>query len=382
MTDPVIIRCSSTDRAVTCAPSLVKPEAAYNPSNPDATEGTAAHTAMADIVNGEVPDLDGIASEYGLDYDDLAQLVGRATRAWESDIAAWFPASSSEVRMSTELSPAVTLRGTADVTDERKLEAWGIGTHVEALGVLDWKFGWAPSTHTTQIKSYAYLMRAEHGMPSSGFILGIEYWVRPGELKVHRFDDAALDQLRDDLLDAHSRREDGQYGPSADACRYCPRQNECTARADWARSGVSALTVVEPGQIMTRQAVAEVYDRVAEIKKACGQFDKLVKGMLLDGPIELPDGRVVKNVTSEQTQIQASKAVAVLRDVLDLDAAQMDLALGVTKSGLGRALKLYADKGDGAALIRNAMRELDDAGAVSRVEVTKKQTTKEPHSGN
>lgn len=323
---------------------------------------------MAEVIVGNIPDLDAIAGEYGVDLDELTKIVGRACWAWSQDISGWFPEAEAEIRSEAALSTDVILRGTRDVGS------------VIARAVLDWKFGWAPSTHTTQLKSYAYLMRAEHGMPGSGHILGIEYWVRAGELKVHRFDDASLDQLCEDLLEAHSHRDDGQYGPSADACRYCPRQNECTARADWARSGVSALTVVEPGQVMTRQAVAEVYDRVAEIKKACGQFDKLVKGMLLEGDIELPDGRRVTNVTSEQDKIQPSKAVAVLRDVLELDEAQLDLALGVTKSGLSRALKLYADKGAGAALIRNAMRELDDAGAVSRIEVTKKQVTKEPQS--
>lgn len=367
MTAPTVIRCSSTDRALSCNPSLVPAEAAYNPSSPEANEGTAAHAAMAEIAMGRTPDLEAIAMEHGVDRDDLASIVGRAAYVWTDQMYAWFPEPDTEIQAEVELAPGLILRGTRDVGS------------VMARAVNDWKFGWAPSSHTTQVKSYSYLMRAKHGMPESGVILGIEYWVRPGELKVHRFDDAALDRLRDDLIEAHARRDDGQYGPSIGACQYCPRQNECAAKADWERSGVSALTTVEPGELVTREMVGDIYDRVAGLKKACARFDKLVKGMLLEGDIHLPDGRRVTNVTSEQTKIQPSKALAVLA-ALDFDAAQLDQAVKVTKSGLGKALKIYADDGQGAELVRQTMRALDDAGAVSRVSVTKKQTTKEPQS--
>lgn len=349
------IRCSSVDRVLQCSASLAVDGPEYNPNTPEATEGTACHGAMVRVVTGEGPTVEDVSVKFGLDSDTIAQAVSFGAKAW-GEIAQWFPDPHCEVAMETELAPGVILRGHADV----------IGASSEMVSVDDHKFGWSPSIHTGQIRSYSYLARSVHGMPPSGFVLGVETWVRARELRMHKFRDEDLDRLRDELLDAIKHPD--HYGPSADACHYCPRQLDCQARAEWLRSGVTALVPLEENQLVTRELVADIYDRTKQLGAALRRYDEVLRQMLEEGPLALSDGRVIAFEDREQEQIRASKAMQIIREELQLTPDEADEAITITKSGIERVLKARAPKGKAAAYMRETLGRLREVGAIEKIQ--------------
>ena len=354
------IRCSSLDRAMTCSGSLAEPKIPYNPNTDEAREGTAGHEALAKIVIGEIPDIEAIAAKHDIETEALAELVGRGKRAWE-DLRKWFPNPATEIRMSDFFGgDVVELRGTADV----------LASSPDTLAVLDWKFGWAPSEHTYQLLGYADLAVGECGMPTSGHVLCCEVWVRAGEIRVRRYDMDALADF-DRVLISQVRQTGKQYGPGLDACRYCPHQTSCQARDEWMRSSVTALTPVAENQALTPAMVGSLYERAKMLGKALDRYDEVLKAMLAQAPVPLPDGRKIVLEERQQDKVRPSKAMPYLREGLQLTPDEADEILSVSKGGIERVVKARAPKGKGAAAVRETMAALAAADAVE--EITKRQ---------
>lgn len=361
----LVIRCSSLDRVLACAGSLEETAAPFAPLNPEATEGKAAHEAMAAIVVGLVPDIDAIAARYGVDANDLAALVRKGIRVWE-EVQQWFSGvhNADSKQFEAALSPEVMLRGTPDLLSAAEV----------MVSVLDHKFGWEPSEHPAQLRGYAYLAREAYGMPASGYITGIESWARPGVYRVHKFTDADLDRLRAEVLE-QTRHVAKQFGPSRDACLYCPRQNDCSARADWLRSAIAPLVQIGSNLPITPEMLAGAFERAREFRRFLDQYDAAL-GQALDlrgGTIKLTDGRELRWEEDEQDEITPSLALDYLRDELKLTPAEIDRVLGVTKGGLKDVLKKRAPYRQGAAMFRAAMARLSGLGAVATVIKRKKK---------
>jgi hypothetical protein len=307
---------------------------------------------MPRLITGFGATIDQAADIYGVDPDVLVGMARRAKEAWEW-LSKWYPKAECECHMAADLSDEVTLRGTSDLVS------------VAGHAVLDWKFGWSPSEHPNQIRSYAYLLRDMHGMPDRGYILGAEVWVRIGEVRIHKFRDEDLDRLRDELLAQVA--DPNRYGPSYDACRYCPRQMNCRAKDEWTRSGITALEAIDDESSITPTVIADLYDRSRVIGRALRHYDKVLKSMIASGPVVTSDGREITIDQQEQDYIRPSKAMRILREELKLTKDEVNIALKITKSGLQEVLKGRAPKGKAAAYMRETLERLCEVGAVEKV---------------
>lgn len=360
----MIVRCSSLDRILACAGSLEETATPYSPNNPEAREGTAAHEVLACIPHGVEPDFDQTATRHGVDADGLQQVYRRARVAW-AEVERWFgpEREADSERLSAEIGEGVELRGTPDLLAvERELAAVAPGS----VGVLDWKTGWSPQVHPHQLRGYAFLARARYGMPASGYILGVEVWARVGEYRIHKFSAESLDGLAVDVLE-QARRRGRQYGPSYDACAYCPLQTSCVARAEWVRSGVTALVPIAENRPITRGLVGELYERRRQLGKALAQYDEVLRAMLAEGPVSLPDGRKLELTDKEQDHLVPSKALPFLRGELQLAPHEIDQVLRMSKGGLEDVLKSRVVKGEGARAMRAAMERLRELEAVEKI---------------
>jgi hypothetical protein len=353
------VRCSSLDRVMACAGAFADPAVPYNPNNPEAREGTAGHKALAAIVVGQVPDLDAIATDHDVDRDELERLVGIGRKAWEQ-LRQHFPEALAEQPVAVAIGNAIHLTGTTDV----------ISRTVDTLAILDWKLGYAPSEHTHQLLGYGRAAVSNGPMPESGHVLCVEAWVRVGEIRVRRYDADALADFERRLL-AQVKQSGKQFGPGLDACRYCPRQNECPARAEWIRGSVTALEPLSGEAAITRDVVGAIYERAKALGRALDRYDEVLKAMLAEGPVPLPDGRRLVLEDRQQDKLSVAAAMPYLRETLQLTPEEADEVLSMTKTGLERVLKGRVPKGKGAAAMREAMRALVDAGAVEKI--TKRQ---------
>lgn len=354
------LRASSTDRIIACAGSTLPVEHPYNPVNPEATEGTAGHEALAYVVDGKEPPIEEIASKHNVDADDIAYLARRGTAAWD-EVRQWFPGARSEVQMSEALSADVELRGTSDV----------VGADGDTASVLDWKLGWQPSEHPGQLKSYASLARACHDSGAES-VTAIEVWVRPGVLRIDRYTRDDLASFRDQLL-AQVDRGASQWGPGPVACQYCPRQNSCVARDEWLRGSVAALAPVADNQPVTPETIGALYPVAKQLRAALARYDKALDAMLLDGPVPDGNGGRIEYVEKSQDHITASGALPVITETLGLTPAECDAVVSIAKTKLAAVMKQRAPARQGAAYMRRAMDALREADAIETV--TKRQKT-------
>lgn len=358
--DPIVIRCSASDRVIECAGSLEDVNGPFNPNNEEANEGTAAHAVLASVPHDKEPPVNEVADRFGVSIETLLMLLGNGQQAWR-EVAQWFGKDRhTEHGMQALLSPSVLLRGTTDLV---ALDY--VGSVLQLLSVLDWKAGHQPSEHPNQLKSYAYVAREKYGMPASGYILAVEVWLRLGTFRVHKFTAAQLDAHRDKMLEQVALRGK-QFGPGRTACRYCPRQTSCEALDNYRRSAVAALVPVAANQAITPEFVGANFERVKMLEDAIGNYKNVLKQMLQVGPVSMPDGRKIVLEEQLQDEIIPSKAQVIL-DELKLAPHEKDLATSVTKGGLEKVVKGRSETGEAAAAMRAVVSLLRQHGAIRKV---------------
>lgn len=354
----ISVRCSSLDRILSCAGSIKEPDHPYRPHNPEAAEGQAGHKALHSLALGQAPDLTAIADEYQVDVDELQKLYEKGQVIWEQLIECGWLAGDRypEEAMQSELPGGILLTGHTDLAVVRGNE-W--------LAVLDWKLGFKPSEHPNQIRGYARLARDRWGMPATGYVYGIEVWVRLGEAITHKFTDHQLDLLTVELQE-QVRLGPKQYGPGFDACRYCPRQNACEALNEWRRGSVSALAPVSQNQPITRELVGSLFERKKQLDAALRQYDKVLESMLAEGPVPMGDGRYITQQAQEVDVIRPSEALEFFERVLEMQPHELDEAVSISKTALGRVVKARVAKGQGAAAERRVITALRAKGAIRK----------------
>jgi hypothetical protein len=343
------IRCSSTDRVMACASSLAPTDHPYTPNNDEAREGQAAHAALAVVVAGAEPDIEAVATEYQVDRDELARLVGRGRKTW-SELHGWFPEAVPERHARADLGE-VELTGTADVMSVRR-------DHHAA--VLDWKAGWRPSEHPHQLMSYAYLAGSLAGEVTH--VLGIEVWLRLGTFRVHRWtlDELAAYAVR---LSEQLGHVGKQWGPSPSACQYCPLQLTCRARADYVEGGVAGLMPVAGDRYaVSREMIGALWEKRTALRRALDRFDAIADAMLDEGPIPIDEHRELRRVSSERTRVRFAEALPYLRSTFPLE--EVADVVTVAKGRLMELIRSKAPHGKGAAYERAATAALEQIGAL------------------
>jgi hypothetical protein len=332
-----VIRCSSLPRILECHASAVPPRVHLDTSSPMAAVGTAAHVNLAQLARG-----DEVTPP---DDDEVAMLVALGRNMW-GEVSAWYPADATEVLAEREILPGVVLHGTADVVSR------------EGVSVADWKTGQNKVDHRAQLLGYAWLQFHCTDL-SDRTILAQELWVRLGDVTTYRFSRSDLDELPVRLADAlaHPYR----YSPGMDTCRYCPRYDECPARAEALRGACTAMEPLRDGLPATRETLGALWDRSKMLRSALYRYEGMVEAELERGPLPLGGGKSLVLYDQEEDLIIPSAALSVL----GLTAAEQDEAISLTKIGIDRVVKARAEKGKGAAAMRSMMGALREADAIA-----------------
>jgi len=333
------------------------------PSTPEQQVGTRVHAAIAARLTGTPHD------EHPDDRVTLAQWAD-----W------WATAGLSptlvEVRLSLRLADGQTdavveydgqpghVYGTPDLVG---YDATG------ALVVVDWKTGddyqryTAPAAENQQLRAYAVMAAAALcvdavrvavvRLTSDGVV---EDWHDLDALDL----DAHLSYLRDRVGYALAEPQPGMHCARCDAVSVCP---------------TTLATVYEVGQIgpsvrleIRPDNAARVLERTRAVSAAVDQIDAALRAYALSsGGITMPDGRTWGASVVVQERIDADAPGA--REVLA--AHGLDGAVVTKLAASWTDVERIAREGNGGKLPRGLKaklkRELDAAGAIRRVEVTR-----------
>jgi hypothetical protein len=255
------------------------------------------------------------------------------------------------------------------------------GDSLVRCAVLDLKLGYREDEHTGQLLSYACLLRQRHGMPSTGYILGVELWARLGVYAVHKFTEEVLGAHLVALGRQVSRRG-SQWGPSDRACLYCPRRLSCPAFDDYVRSAFVGLAPLDGNRFpASREMMARFYDGVKAAERTIARAKGLIRAFAAEAPIDLGNGRRLVIVENELDEIVASKALPILRDEFEFSDDDVDAAVSVTKSGLERVAKQRTAHGKAAAYERRILGRLREADAITKTIRTELRETKGESNG-
>lgn len=367
------VRGSSADRALACNGSLVATTHPYNPNSEEGNLGSAKHAALAYLVHGNEPPVAEVAARFDVDVSEIERAVAFGRQAW-AEIREYFPGAATEVALENDL-----LTGHLDVFSALFMGHddidGGLGGLPETMAVLDWKTGWSGDEHRWQLKSYADLARSRFGMPKSGYITVVEVHLPLREMSVENLTAEALDGFRAKLKEQveHAGR---QYAPGSH-CKFCPRQHECLAREDYLRSTTMALEPMGAREIVrpSREMIARLWDRSRLLKRYLARYEAIVDEMLVDGPLDLGDGRQLALVTEEQDRLDAVKLESLLRAAHWTDD-ELSQVLTASKAGLERVVKSKVPprkNGGACGAMRNILGALREDGGITRVEKTSKE---------
>jgi hypothetical protein len=283
--------------------------------------------------------------------------VAFGKKAW-AELGRWFPDARTEVRVLGAVAD-----GTADVLSLGAMVA-GPPAKPATIAILDWKTGWSMDEHEYQLMGYADAVRHQFGMPASGYITAIEVWTTHLEQRTRNLTEAQLDGFRA-RVQAQIDHAGRQYAPGGH-CKFCHRQNACAARDDYVRGSVVALVPADGQQHpLTREQLAQYWDRSRVIRRALDAYERLIDDALDEGPIDLGDGRQLALTETEQDEIKPTRAASLLRSE-GWTEDELELVLRASKSGLEAVVKDRVAKGGAAAEMRRLLGMLRAAGAVEK----------------
>ena len=350
-------RGSSADRIYHCAGAIGHDGPAINEHSPEAKTGQVAHYGLALLVLGIDFDIDALC-EQAPDPETARVAIFTGIKIWK-DVNPLFPGALTEQRLEGRVT-----QGTCDVIsltyDNDELVKMAIG---------DWKLADSGNGHPYQLRAYAAAAMDQFGSPSSGYVNLGEFWLLDGERNLEQ---VSVDEVAEFV--AHMERQHAQAGKQFAAgpwCRFCPARMECPARDSYVRSAAHALAEFSPG-VVSREALATLWDRAALLKKALLEYDKAVAIALDDGPLDIGGGRRVEWHDSEQLVFcKPTEALDFLRDTVDCDKV-----CRISKHAVEREIRSRAPKGQGAGRIRVALGQLDAHGLTTTKTVRKRKVVK------
>jgi len=344
-----LIHGSRADCALACSGSIAEPQHPINIGSEAANLGTAIHVCCAQVPLGLTPDVDRIGREYDVSPKELSIMTYYAQQAWD-EVRQYFPDPQTEVK----LKGPVTI-GTCDV----------LAMTPTTLAFLDWKSGRVSDEHPGQLMAYADAARAQFWEPD-GEIIGVEVWLRDQELRVYRFSNDQLNGFRRKMA-RQIGRAGKEYAPGSH-CRFCSHVAGCEPREQYIRSTCDALASTAQDDLTERQNLAALWVRSRDLKSALTSYESAVGEALLEGPLDLGEGRQLERRVSEIEKLDAGVSIPVLQS-LGLSEGQIYDCLKMSKSGALGALRDNLGESPPRGSIgrskKKAMEMLRDAGAVT-----------------
>lgn len=375
------IRCSSLPRVMSCPASLIVPRVMINSSDDVAEIGSAVHEVLSNIVttgSDSVPDLASYIKKYDLDeagQKDLKFLAWRGLSIWNT--------------FKTQIDPetiSCEAELTAGISDE-----WLLSGHVDVSGrlagrdtfvVVDWKAGYVERQYAPQLMGYAYLLFHRVSAWSLGGSISplsfkiVTAWLRDGSWDVKDVSENDIADFRNRLVKL-IESPDKAYSPDDGNCLYCPRSSECPAKTQMVRSAADAFYPLQEkssAALTPRERLASVYEQSLLLGRALENYKKALKTTVAsDGPLSLPDGRVLTLESQERETILFGP------EILDVAAPYLALrepspkalveevgreAFTIRRKDLLDAVSRHAERGQKSAAIKSFMAEIAEAGCV------------------
>lgn len=336
---------SSAERWISCPASVRLVETL--PREDDhgsvyAQEGTAAH-ALAELMAREqilrtvqgaklAKALAAWRKEFDISDEAEAEMQEHAQRYVDYLKARLAEMPDSQLLLEQRLPTGVPDSwGTSDavMVSPRELEIvdfkYGLGIRVEAVG-------------NPQLRLYAV-----GALEAYGDLLGeveyVRYTVfqpRLGHVACEELPATELRAWRDSIIPIAEEAlgPDAHFGPSEDACRWCPASGQCVAQMEWATARDFGLKA----EVMDEHELAEALDQIPGIKAWCSAVEAYTLHRVYSEGKPIPGYKVVmsggkRSVADHEGLIEAATAIGYPRD-----------AVAVTKAkGIGELEKLLKD---------------------------------------
>lgn len=334
----------------------------------EAAWGTAFHAMMRDAMTAGInPDAEysslAAADKGFAELMDRGVAIAKRLRARYSDVEAEKPVELVVEAFGKQLE----IRGTVDLVGyptQEVREAEGIEAEI-----IDWKAMWGGKNYESQIKGYGYALARMKGLTTEKLSLQVAYVSFSTTKRIlttgNELGNWFEEFVRNKLMHPES------YCPGSH-CGLCSRAHDCRGKAALVRQvamefgGAGAITVT-----------ADLYDRIKAVESAVRDAMEILKAHVREnGPLMLPDGRVLNFIPAKKTTIVGHLALPVLRKELGEDAANALIEIGKTKTD--EAIKDNARK-YGAKIkdtLNQVYESLERAGAVIRSEEERFQPTK------
>lgn len=361
MAEELDLRASAMPLAFKCPGSVRRPRLSIAETSEPADLGNATHEALRSVAEGAgVPwdEIPAIAARWGVDPDELRMLVATGAKLWPH-VAESFRGAVTEVPLSVEIAPGVTLSGHADL----------LATFAESARVGDWKSGRKDHDYADQMRAYGALALIDDSSLSEATATIL--WIREGEIENYTMTRAAarewVDRVRAEIVEW-----DGSYHPGPH-CSWCKRSHECEAAAASVRRDVAAMVATEGEPALARMTPAEIISlerRAKMVEDYAGRVRKAIKAHVeAHGDLVGPESRLTIAVESRR-KLDTAAAWPVLEAAGFADA-DFAACVDVPISRVEKRIAEKAGRGKGAAAVRALGEQLDAAGAVRVQEVKK-----------
>ncbi len=289
---------------------------------------------------------------------DVRRLFFAGKRVWDE----YSPLFDSKVYVEAEAGETlgeVALAGHPDVlalTDEEE----------PRIIVLDWKTGSLMRDHRSQLVGYALL--AQRVLPVDVRhwpVKVVTAWLQEGVVDVADITEAEAEELYSNIQWAADNPD--TYGPSPEACLYCPRSHECPARTALVRQVATDFgTYTHEGELIGPGDLGRLTPRADMLKRVLDQFYAARKAAIAEhGSIPLDGDRELFFSSRTKATISLTpKAESVLAEY-SVDPAECTT---VAKGKLMAAVGAAAHRGEKGKRKAQIMQELTEAGAVTESE--------------
>jgi hypothetical protein len=279
-----VLSPSSSERWLSCPASVRVAESLPEPpESPYAAEGTAAHAvaeawARYELLNGDAPDLTILdpSPEMAEHAEGYVALLRERLERYPNSVLMLEQKLPTGVPQSWGTSDAVIVSPQhVEIIDLK----YGMGVRVEAEG-------------NSQLRLYAV-----GGLEAFGSLLGevTEVFMTVYQPRLEHTDTAvmtAADLLawRDSIIPTAEEAlgPDAHFGPSEDACRFCPARGQCVAQMEWAtKRDFGSPDLLSPALL------AEALTAVPAVEQWCKDVRETALDLAYNKGVELPGFKVV-----------------------------------------------------------------------------------------
>lgn len=307
---------SAISRAVECPASCVLPRT-YQPSSKYAERGTAIHAFIEAARVDRAAALLAVADDETRKQCEAIDLSVIPAGA-ESEVAlGWDPITDTAKRYTLGDKRGYPndglYHGTADL----------LGVSGRAVWVADFKTGTSHSSAADSLQMRFLALAASRLAHVEDAVvvhltLGTDGNWHEDE---HRLDGFDLDDLATALRALDGRLKADPEGAARDQrpgswCRWCPSRPHCAAQETLVRAIVPTLAdLSERVTALTSSEAGIAWERVAQAEDLIEIVKTALKDRAKREPLELPDGRLVKEVGRNVTKLDEVTAAEVLRDL-------------------------------------------------------------------